>query len=74
MLVALAPQSNLLRYNTCHTPPEITPISSPSFPRIGVDKCEVVRQTWISVFGLIMFYICESCQHFVNFMNDQEGK
>jgi hypothetical protein len=47
----------LLWHNSGHAPPEITPVASPTFPRIGVDKGEVVPQTGIAVLGLIVLDI-----------------
>ena len=48
----------LLWHNSRDTPPEITSIPPPSFPRIRVDEGEVVPQPGLHVHGLVMHYIC----------------
>lgn len=48
----------LLRHNSRHTPPEITSVTPSSFPRIRVDKSEVILQAWVTVHSLVVIYIC----------------
>jgi len=50
----------LLWYNDPHTSPKIAPKPSPSFPRVGIHKTEIISQARTHILGDIESFIHEN--------------